>query len=305
MNRRGFLATSIAAAAVPARAANKIDWSRISVLTDEVAKTPEEALEFCRMYGLKWVELRAVPGQRKSYFTLEGDELKAAAKQFKDAGVGVSFLNTGMLKFDLPGTVPVRRRNETDEQRAARAASVQAQFDRRLDTLRQAITAAKAFNVDIVRVFTFSRVEDPVALMPRIAEIMTEMVKIAENEGIRLLVENEGSCNIATSAELARFCGMVPSKSFGINWDPVNELPHKVVPYPDGYKLLPKNRIINVQMKARALVVGPDLLDWKSIFGTLESDGYRGKVGLETHVFDGTLIEKAHLCMARIREIVG
>ncbi|MRR52700.1 MAG: hypothetical protein EG825_17655, partial [Rhodocyclaceae bacterium] len=158
MNRRGFLATSIAAA-VPARAANRIDWSRISVLTDEVGKTPEEALAFCKQYGLKWVELRGIPGQRKSYFTLEGDELKTAAKQFKDAGLGVSFLNTGMLKFDLPGTVPARKRVETEEQKAARAASAQAQFDRRLDTLRQAITAAKAFNVGIVRVFTFSRVE--------------------------------------------------------------------------------------------------------------------------------------------------
>ncbi len=304
MNRRSFLATSLAATA-PLHAANKIDWSRISVLTDEVGKTPEEALAFCKQYGLKWVELRGVPGQRKSYFTLEGGELKAAAKQFKDAGLGVSFLNTGMLKFDLPGTVPARKRVETDEQKAARAASAQALFDRRYDTLRQAIAAAKAFNVDIVRVFTFSRVEDPDALMPRIAEILTGMVKVAEREGVKLLVENEGSCNVATSAELAKLCGMIPSKSFGINWDPVNELPHKAVPFPDGYKLLPKQRIINVQMKARALVVGPDFLDWKAIFGALEGDGYRGKVGLETHIFDGTLIEKAHLCMAKIKELVG
>ncbi len=209
MNRRNFIATSIAATA-PLRAANKIDWSRISVLTDEVAKTPEEALAFCKQYGLKWVELRGVPGQRKSYFTLEGEELKAAAKQFKDAGLGVSFLNTGMLKFDLPGTVPARGGTRRTS-RKPRAAAAQAQFDRRLDTLRQAITAAKAFDVDIVRVFTFSRVEDPDALMPRIAEIMGEMVRVAEKEGVKLLVENEGSCNIATSAELAKFCGMVPS----------------------------------------------------------------------------------------------
>ncbi len=85
----------------------------------------------------------------------------------------------------------------------------------------------------------------------------------------------------------------------------MNELPHKAVPFPDGYRLLPKQRVVNVQMKARALVVGPDFLDWKGIFGALEGDGYRGKVGLETHVFDGTLIEKAHLCMAKIRELVG
>lgn len=304
MNRRNFLAASIAAA--PALLAkNKIDWSRISVLTDEVAKSADEALAFCRQYGLRWVELRGVPGQRRSYFTLEGEDLKSAAKQFKEAGLGISFLNTGMLKFDLPGTEPARRRTETAEQRAKRLPAIQELFDRRMETLRQAIQAAHAFDVRIVRVFTFTRVEDPVALMPRIADILGEMAAVARKEGITLLVENEASCNVATSAELAQLCAAVPSPGLGINWDPVNEMPLKAVPYPDGLKLLPRERILNVQMKARALVVGPEFLDWSGILQALESGGYSGKVGLETHVFDGTLIEKAHLCMARIREVVG
>ena len=304
MNRRDFLAASLAAAA-PLQGANKIDWPRISVLTDEVAKSPDEALEFCRHYALKCVELRGVPGQRRSYFTLQGEELAAAAKSFKDAGLKVSFLNTGMLKFDLPGTVPARRRNETEEQKAARTAAAQVQFDRRMETLRQAIAAAHAFDIDMVRVFTFSRVAEPEAVMPRIAEILGEMVETAGKEGVKLLVENEASCNVATSAELLSICGMVKSRHFGINWDPVNEMPLKAVPYPDGFKLLPMERLLNVQMKARALVVGPEFLDWTGIFGALAAAGYGGKVGLETHVFDGTLIEKAHMCMARIREITG
>jgi L-ribulose-5-phosphate 3-epimerase len=304
MNRRNFIAASLAAAA-PMQAANRIDWSRISVLTDEVAKSPEEAIEFCRHYALKWVELRGVPGQRRSYFTLQGAELVAAVKSFKDAGLKVSFLNTGMLKFDLPGTVPARRRIETEEQKAARTAAAQALFDRRMETLRQAITAAHAFDVDIVRVFTFSRVVEPEAVMPRIAEILGELVEAAGKEGVKLLVENEASCNVGTSAELVSICGLVKSRHFGINWDPVNELPLKAVPFPDGFKKLPMDRLLNVQMKARALVVGPDFLDWKGIFGALDAAGYGGQVGLETHVFDGTLIEKAHMCMAKIREIVA
>jgi len=106
-------------------------------------------------------------------------------------------------------------------------------------------------------------------------------------------------------AESVSICGLVKSRHFGINWDPVNELPLKAVPYPDGFRKLPMDRLLNVQMKARALVVGPDFLDWKGIFGALDAAGYRGQVGLETHVFDGTLIEKAHMCMAKIREMVA
>jgi sugar phosphate isomerase/epimerase len=58
-------------------------------------------------------------------------------------------------------------------------------------------------------------------------------------------------------------------------------------------------------MKARGLVIGPEFLPWGEIFDALAADGYSGKIGLETHVFDGTLIEKAHLCMQKILELTA
>ena len=279
--------------------------SRISVLTDEVAKSPAEAIAFAKQYGLKWVELRAVPGGGGSYHLLDEDQLLAAKKEFKQAGLGVSFLNTGMLKYELPGTEPARRRNETPEQREKRALAARDRFDRRFEELQKAIRTAKIMDVPMVRVFTFTRVAEPEQLMPRIAGILAEMATIADKAGIKLLIENEGSCNVCLSSELAHIARLLPSKAIGINWDPVNELNRQSPPFPDGYALLPKERVLNVQMKARALVVGPDFLDWKAIFAALEKDGYGGKVGLETHVFDGTLIEKAHLCMQKIREITA
>ena len=138
-----------------------------------------------------------------------------------------------------------------------------------------------------------------------IAEILGEMTRLAESEGVQLLVENEGSCNVCHSRELAALCQLVPSRAFGINWDPVNEMNRQGKPFPEGYALLPKDRLHNVQMKARALVIGPDFLDWAAIFRALEADNYQGPVGLETHVFDGTLIEKSHLCMAKLKELLA
>jgi L-ribulose-5-phosphate 3-epimerase len=307
IQRREFLAAGAAAGVFPlfSATANKIDWSRISVLTDEVAKTSEEAVAFCKQYQLRWVELRDLPDRKGSFMFLDEDRQKAEARLLKDAGLRVSFLNTGMLKFGLPGTMPVRRREETPEQKAKREASEKERFDRRLEDLQRAIRCAHVFGVDKVRVFAFSRVAEPESVFPRVAEILSEMVEAARKEGIRLLIENEGSCNVGTSEELAKLCALVRSSWFGMNWDPVNELGLKASPYPEGYALLPKERIHNVQIKARALVLGPPFLDWKAIFEALARDGYDGKVGLETHVFDGTLIEKAHMCMAKIREIVS
>lgn len=303
MLRRTFLLSSLAAPAL--YAGRRIDWSRLSLLTDEIAKSPSDSIAFCKQYGVKWVELRGVPGGGGTYAFLEESKVREAAKELKEAGLKVSFLNTPMLKFTMPGTEAARRRTETPEQRAKREDREKRQFDQRLEDLNKAIRAAHIFNVDAVRVFTFSRVADPAAILPKVAPVLDEMVAIAEKEGIRLLVENEASCNVATSSELKAICDLVPRKGFGINWDPVNAMGFKEKAWPDGYRELPVKRLGNVQMKARALVIGPEFVDWKSIFEALSKDGYKGKVGLETHVFDGTLIEKAHLCMQKLKEIMA
>lgn len=307
MYRRSFLGAPLSLT-LSAMAKHGIDWSRISVLTDEVATSPDDAFAFCKQYNLQWIELRDVPGvrgQRRPYMSLNEAELREQARQIKAAGLRVSFFNTGMLKFSLPDTEPVRRTPETPEQRQARIERDQKRFDTRMEQLKHAILAAKIFDVDKVRIFAFSRVADPSPLFPRIAGIINELAAEAKSAGIQLLLENEASCNIATSMELKTMLEMTPSPAVGLNWDPVNELHGKQNPYPDGYALLPKKRIGNVQMKAEGMVLGTPLLNWAEIFQALDRDGYRGKVGLETHVFDGTLIEKAHLCMKEIQRLTG
>lgn len=299
MYRREFLAALAAAPLFAAK--NRIDRSRIGAITDEIAKTPAEAIAFCGKYGLQWVELRGVPGARMHYAKLSEPDLKAAVKQFHENGLKVSFLNTGLLKFGLPGTEPVRKKPETVEVRQKRLDREKAEFASRADDLKQAIRAAHILEVDQLRVFAFLRVEDPSTVERRIVDILGEMGEIAEKENVRLLLENEVACNVATCRELASMMKLLPAKSVGINWDPLNGSHFKEKPYPDGYNLLPKKRIGNVQIKGRSLLDPENRLPWAEMFAALAKDGYRGQAGLETHYFDGTLIEKSH---ASIREIL-
>ena len=192
MNRRDFIALAAAGASV-LRAKERIGRSRISAISDEVATSPDEAIAFAKQYGLEWLELRTVPGAKKPYFFLEPDELKPAARQFTDNGIRISFLNTDLLKFGFPGTEPVGRKKETPEALAKRLPREQAKFDSRMDDLRKCIRAAHAFGTVNVRVFTFSRVAEPAKLLPRIVDVLEPMAKVAETEGVRLLIENETS----------------------------------------------------------------------------------------------------------------
>jgi L-ribulose-5-phosphate 3-epimerase len=303
MKRRNFLA---ALASTPLlQAKNRIDMSRVAVLTDEVATSPQEAIAFARKYGVTWLELRGVPGSKgRHYGHLPESELKQAVREFNDNGLKVSFLNTGFFKITLPGTEPVFRKPETPEAREKRLVRHKLDFEQRKDKFQEAIRAAHILGVDKMRVFTFLRIEKPESVFQQVADVIGEMAEIASKERIKLAVENEGACNVVTCAELVSFMKLTPEKTVGINWDPMNGVAQKEPPYPNGYEMLPKKRIWNVQMKGHSLLDPERKLDWRAIFSALEKDGYRGNVGLETHYFDGTLIEKSHLSMEEIRRIV-
>lgn len=306
-SRRQFLASAIAPvaaiAAANGTAAAKWDRSRLSAITDEIATAPAGAIAFAKLYDLKWLELRAVPGGGGEYAQLKTEALQAAAKEFADNGIGISFLNTGMLKFWLPGT-QFRPGRLTPDEVAKRKERDTKRFEMRMKYLEDSIRAAHILNVRDIRVFAFSRTDEPEQNFERIAEVLGEYSLRAEKEGVRLLLENEVSCNVATCAETAKMLKMVPSKALGCNWDAMNGADLKEPAFPHGYSLLPKDRLWNVQVKGRSLLEESRKLDWAGIVNALQRDHYQGRIGLETHMFGRMLFTHSHYCMREMIRIV-
>jgi sugar phosphate isomerase/epimerase len=305
ITRRELFWVAAGPAALLGMKAPSVDRSRISAITDEISRSPRGAIDFLKQYGLRWAELREVPGGGGTYDAdLSEAQIRAAAKELRDAGIRVSYLDAGSMKYYLPGTENPRRRQESDEARARRIASEGAQFERRMEHIRKALTAAKILGADKVRIFAFGRVAEPLQLMPRIAEVLQPMVDLAASEKIQLLVENEGSCNVATAAELAALMRLIPSRWIGVNWDITNGMGQKEVPFPDGYNLLPKDRIGNVHIKGRSVLDYPERQDWRRIFEVMSEDGYTGQFGLETHIFGEGQIQASHDSMKEILRIL-
>jgi sugar phosphate isomerase/epimerase len=307
MTRRELLAAAAATGALPLLARARWDRSRISAINDEVGGTLDETIAFAHQYGLTNVEIRdrVGAGPRREYFMLPEPEIKAAALRLRGEGLKVSFLNTSLLKFTWPGMQVARSRPEQPEAMERRLASEKARFDQRMEDLRKAIACAQIFGCDKVRVFTGNRVSDPKSVLPRVAEALGEMAVVAAKEKIYLLIENEGSQNIAFGPEMAEIVKMVPSKWVALNWDPHNSY-GKELAYPDGYKLLPLKRVMNIHIKANGVMPSSNQKeDWKSIMTALDHDDYSGKIGLETHIFNNTLIQCAHTSMEEILRIVG
>jgi sugar phosphate isomerase/epimerase len=297
MFRRNLLALGISAPwlASPVSAANRINLSRLSAITDEIALDQGGAIAFAQQYGLKWLELRKKRESSKEYFLLPTEELKADAKAFRDAGVGISFLNTSMLKFAIPGVETVNPKHMATASR----------YEGREKELDQAIAAAHIFGVSKVRIFTYMRAKDQTGIMQRIAYDIWPLARRAQREGIQLLIENENACNVASCAELVELLKLIPDKNVGINWDPFNAENTKERAYPDGYARLPKKRIGNVQVKGKSLLPAYTPMDWSGIFRTLVKDGYRGEIGLETHIFGETQVQMSHESMKELMRLVA
>ena len=178
-------------------------------------------------------------------------------------------------------------------------------LEQHIDHLKRAMEAAHFLGVETIRIFTFWRTEDPLPLYPRIAEIIRPMAELAERENMRLLIENESACNVATSLELRHMLAMLPQTAVGINWDPHNSLRFESEPFPTGYRLLPRERLRNVQIKGESLLKQGEILDWRGIVDALLADGYNGRFGLETHFGQGEQrVRNAHASMKAILALV-
>ena len=76
-----------------------------------------------------------------------------------------------------------------------------------------------------------------------------------------------------------------------LNWDPGNAAANGEIPFPDGYNLLPKDRIGHCHCKDAVksaksydwAPMGGGIIDWAGQFRALKRDGYHYAVSLETH----------------------
>jgi sugar phosphate isomerase/epimerase len=241
------------------------------------------------------VELRNIPETKKEVAKMTEPEAKAVAAELAAAKLKVTFLNTSLLKFNWPGLKPGAAVRPMDQKK----------WDSRKEDVETALRVANILEVDKVRVFTGARVEHPETTYKLIAQTMEELLPMAEKAKVHLLIENEYSQNIGNSPESRDIMAMLPSKWIGLNWDPGNAQELKEKPFPEGYSVVPKDRILNIQFKAQNMLDGPDKMDWKAVLEALEKDNYKYKLGLETHGDAAKRMEHAHASMEEMLRDVG
>jgi sugar phosphate isomerase/epimerase len=266
---------------------------RVSVINDEISQDFGHVCEVVsKEFGMGWIELRSM--WKKNIVKLDDKEVAEARSILEKFQLKVTDIASPLFKVDWPGAP----KSKFSEAKSFGADFTLQQQDEVLD---RAIELAKAFQTDRVRCFDFWRLEDQGPYRAAINDKLREAAAKAEKKGIILLLENEPSCNTATAAESVKVLSAVQSPAFMLNWDPGNAATHGEIPYPDGYNLLPKDRIGHCHCKDAIkkgkeydwAPVGGGIIDWAGQFKVLKRDGYHYGVSLETHWSGGGTPEES------------
>ncbi|PYT80678.1 MAG: sugar phosphate isomerase [Acidobacteria bacterium] len=258
---------------------------RVAVINDEITQDFGRACEIAaKEYGMDWIELRGM--WNKNILSLDAKEIAEARSILEKHKLRVTDIASPLFKVDWPDAPKSKFSPKRDQFNADFT------FKQQGEVLERSIELAKAFNTDRVRCFDFWRLDDQAPYRAAINEKLLDAANTAGKKNVLLVLENEPSCNTATGAEAAKVLGEVKSPYLMLNWDPGNASERGEIPYPDGYNLLPKDRIGHCHCKDSVkkpdgkyawAPMGGGMIDWVGQFKALKRDGYHFAVSLETH----------------------
>jgi L-ribulose-5-phosphate 3-epimerase len=279
---------------------------RIAAITDEFSPQDlDAALRGMAAVGMTGAELRVVGG--KNMIDLEDGAIDRVRTSVEAHGMQVVGLASPLLKCVLPDSPPLDERVQHDVFGSPHT------FEDQPALTRRAFEIAERLGVRIIRVFSYWRTTNPEQCFPRLRDALLALGDQAAARGMIIGLENEHACNVGTAGEAARFLSTVDHPAVQLLWDPANASILGETPFPDGYDLLPKDRVVHVHAKDCYVkdhrpiwgAVGEMGIDWRGQIDALRRDGYRGWISLETHWTgpNGNKFEASSICGARLREL--
>jgi sugar phosphate isomerase/epimerase len=279
---------------------------RLAAITDEFSQDIDVALDGMKSVGMTGVELRTIGGM--NIVDLSDRDIETIVAAAKRRRMEIVSIASPLLKCVLPDGPPVDSRFQQD------IFGSPFTFEDQPRLTRRAFDIARLTGARIIRVFSYWRTIDPPRCEDRVATALHALAEEASTYDVTIGVENEYACNVGTAAESARLLHRLAHRHLQLIWDPANAFILGDTPYPDGYSLLPRERIVHVHVKDCVIrdggvvwgPVGEMGIDWAGHIGALSSGGYDGWLSLETHWKgpSGDKLEASVICAQRLRALV-
>jgi sugar phosphate isomerase/epimerase len=281
----------------------------LCIITDEFSQDFELVCRTARELGIPALEVRTA--WNKNIVDMSDDAIGEVQKLAESSGLKIASIASPVYKCTLPDGGTIDRRFEQDAFHSAHTFADQPRI------LRRSLEVAAKLGASLVRIFSFWRTENPARNTARIVDALGQAVEAARPYGIRIGLENEHACHLATAAETAPALNQVEDPGLGLVWDPANAYVAGETAFPDGYRLLPAHRIVHVHAKDGVMPAGGDRMDWGEVgtgnvnwqgqLAALVADGYQGMISLETHWGGpgGNKFEGSKICARSLQRLVA
>jgi sugar phosphate isomerase/epimerase len=248
-----------------------------SFISDEVSQDLAVLRGFVREFKLPGIELRSLNG--RAFKDLTNDDVAAISEVARGEGWKIIGCSTPVFKCEIDDAKGIREHQEI---------------------FKRSLEVAQKLDSKLLRIFTFLRKPNPTEpqRLQRVTQELQKLVDLAKGSGIRVGIENEHSCLVATVDEMLGILSGLPADQVGAIWDPCNVLyvPDAKPPLPDDLSRLGarlfhihlKDAVRRSSTKAGALIavgmpVGLGEVNWRGHLQALHRMGYKGMLSLETH----------------------
>jgi len=257
----------------------------VAVITDEFTQDFEQICQTARELEIPGLEVRTA--WEKNVVDMTDDEIREIKRLAEKYGRTICGVASPVFKCTHPEGGEIDHRFEQDAFHAAHT------FEDQPRILARAVQICDMLDAPILRVFSFWRTVEPPKLHDHIVASLRQAIEAAAPVGVKIGIENEHACNLATGAEVAPVLEAVVDPTLGLVWDPANSYVAGAVAFPDDYEKVPKGRILHVHAKDGVMDtsadrmqwgdIGAGKVDWPGQLAALVRDGYDGIVSLETH----------------------
>ena len=239
---------------------------KLGFITDEYSQDLDEVVKFALEVGAEHLEIRSIWG--KNVKDLTDEELRVIRRVVSQNGLQIDCLASPLFKEPI----------ET--------------YEVHMKMLDRLCDIAQMLDAKCIRCFAFVGPTDRYEEMKsEIAYKLRAAAEVADESGLKLVLENEPICIVTTGRQQGDLIRIVGHKALLATWDPGNAYVSGVErPYPDDY-IYVRGLVGHMHVKdaskedgkPRIVKVGAGNIDYRGQFRALYEDGYRGTISLETH----------------------
>lgn len=256
-------------------------FNRLGIITDEVSQNLTTALDWVKENGLKHVEIRMI--NNKNIADLSNREVENVMKEVDKRNLFISCVASPIFKCAL------------DPKREVATGDVFGQEEETIEDhfikLESMIKICKKLKVNKIRIFSFWREKYPEKYMKEVVTYLEKAAKLAAEEDVLLLLENEGSCNGGYASEVGLIVDKVNSPNLKVLWDPGNEAHAGRSAFPEGYEEVEglighvhlKDAKVGMNGMGYCVPIGDGDVLFEDQIIALEKSGYDGLYTIETH----------------------